>query len=74
MGDQPATKQDLAELRAQVSAFEERFLEALHTTEHRLREFVREVETNLLKAFYSFAESDSQRHALSEGQQAKNYW
>jgi hypothetical protein len=81
MGDHPATKQDLAELRADVSALEERFLEALHTsedrlrefvqgTEDRVREFVRDVETNLLKAFYSFAESDAQRHTLSEGQQA----
>ncbi len=46
-GNQPATKQDLADLEQRLT---ERFQEAVH-----------DAETRLLKAFYSYAEA-AQKH------------
>jgi len=52
-GQQPATKQDLLEL-------EHRTKQDLRELEHRLEErltgLIRDTETNLLRAFYGFAE------------------
>jgi hypothetical protein len=42
-GNQPATKQDLAEVRIEMKAMEDRLIEAF-----------RDSQTELLKAFYSF--------------------
>jgi uncharacterized protein YceH (UPF0502 family) len=57
--NQPATKGDLAtvatELRAEVKALEDRLVEAM-----------RDMQTEMLKAFYSFAETNTQRLAQTE--------
>jgi hypothetical protein len=42
-GNQPATKHDLAEVRTEMKAMEDRLIEAF-----------RDSQTELLKAFYSF--------------------
>src|ERR1017187_5816651 len=58
-GNQPATKQDLAEVRTEMKAMEDRLIEAF-----------RDSQTELLKAFYSFTESNRQRVSQLEGNQA----
>jgi hypothetical protein len=58
-GNQPATKQDLAEVRTEMKAMEDRLIEAF-----------RDSQTELLKAFYSFTESNRQRVGQLEGNQA----
>jgi hypothetical protein len=58
-GNQPATKQDLAEIRIEMKAMEDRLIEAF-----------RDSQTELLKAFYSFTESNRQRVSQLEGNQA----
>ena len=57
-GHEPATKQDIAELRGEMKAMEERLVESF-----------RDVQTELLKAFYSFTESNRQRVTQLEGNQ-----
>ena len=46
-GNQPATKQDIAEVRTEMKAMEDRLIQAF-----------RDSQTELLKAFYSFTESN----------------
>jgi len=58
-GNQPATKQDLAEVRIEMKAMEDRLIEAF-----------RDSQTELLKAFYSFTESNRQRVSQLEGNQS----
>jgi hypothetical protein len=58
-GNQPATKHDLAEVRTEMKAMEDRLIEAF-----------RDSQTELLKAFYSFTESNRQRVSQLEGNQA----
>jgi phage shock protein A len=58
-GNQPATKQDLAEVRTEMKAMEDRLIEAF-----------RDSQTELLKAFYSFTESNRQRVSQVEANQA----
>ena len=58
-GNLPATKQDLAEVRTEMKAMEDRLIEAF-----------RDSQTELLKAFYSFTESNRQRVSQLEGNQA----
>lgn len=55
----PATRGDLADVRADMKAMEDRLVETF-----------RDAQTELLKAFYSFAESNRQRFAQLEGNQA----
>ena len=62
-GDLPATKQDLAEVRTEM----ENHMQAM---EDRLIEAFRDSQTELLKAFYSFTESNRQRVSQLEGNQA----
>ena len=61
-GNEPATKQDLAkaiaELRTEMKAMQDQLIEAF-----------RDSQTELLKAFYSFTESNRQRLAQLEGNQ-----
>ena len=57
-GNEPATKQDIAEVRTEMKAMEDRLVEAF-----------RDSQTELLKAFYSFTESNRQRVAQLEGNQ-----
>ena len=58
-GNQPATKQDIAEVRIEMKAMEDRLIEAF-----------RDSQTELLKAFYSFTESNRQRVSQLEGNQS----
>ena len=58
-GNQPATKQDIGEVRTEMKAMEDRLIEAF-----------RDSQTELLKAFYSFTESNRQRVSQLEGNQA----
>ena len=58
-GNQPATKQDLAEVRTEMKAMEDRLIEVF-----------RDSQTELLNAFYSFTESNRQRVSQVEGNQA----
>lgn len=58
-GNQPATKQDIAEVRTEMKAMEDRLIEAF-----------RDSQTELLKAFYSFTESNRQRVSQVEGNQS----
>ena len=57
-GNQPATKQDLAEVRTEMKAMEDRLVKAF-----------RDSQTELLEAFYSFTESNRQRVSQVEGNQ-----
>jgi hypothetical protein len=54
-GNEPATKRDV--------------LNAVKASEERLTETIRDAQTKVLKAFYSFAESNRQRLAQLEGNQ-----
>jgi hypothetical protein len=54
-GNEPATKQDV--------------LNTVKASEDRLTETIRDAQTELLKAFYGFAESNRQRVAQLEGNQ-----
>jgi hypothetical protein len=57
-GNQPATRQDIAEVRTEMKAMEDRLIEAFRGSQ-----------TELLKAFYSFTESNRQRVSQLEGNQ-----
>jgi hypothetical protein len=54
-GQEPATKQDIAQLRS-----------AMNHQYDDLKETIRDSETKLLKAFYTFAESNQTRLATIE--------
>lgn len=58
----PATKGDIADLRADLRG-------EMKSMEDRLVEAVRDNQTELLKVFYSFTESNRQRVAQLEGNQ-----
>jgi hypothetical protein len=59
-GDELATKADLKQLAVKLGA-------DLNQLEERLTERIHDSETRLLKAFYTFAESNQQRLAQVEG-------
>lgn len=52
---EPATKQDVADVRTEMQAMEDRLIEA-----------IRDGQTELLKAFYSVTESNNKRLSQSE--------
>ena len=67
-GGQPATKQDISELRTEFSGLRSELRSEIRQTAEQLRsefqhgfddvkETLRDVQTELLKAFYSFAQS-----------------
>ena len=62
-GNQPATKQDLAEVRTEME-------NRMQAMEDRLIEAFRDSQTELLNAFYSFTESNRQRVSQVEANQA----
>jgi hypothetical protein len=62
-GNQPATKQDLAEVRTEME-------NRMQAMEDRLIEAFRDSQTELLQAFYSFTESNRQRVSQVEANQA----
>lgn len=65
-GNQPATKQDIAEVRTELKAMDDR----MKAMEDRLIEAFRDSQTELLKAYYNFTESNRQRVSQVEGNQA----
>jgi hypothetical protein len=62
-GNQPATKQDIADVRTEMKA-------EMKAMEDRLIKAFRGSQTELLKAFYSFTESNRQRVSQLEGNQS----
>ena len=75
-GNEPATKQDIAEVRAEMKAMDDRMKamenrldDRMKAMEDRLIEALRDSQTELLKAFYSFTESNRQRVSQLEGNQ-----
>jgi len=58
----PATKGDIEDLRAELQA-------EMKAMEERIVEAFRDAQTEVLKAFYSFASSNDQRVAQIEGGQ-----
>jgi hypothetical protein len=64
-GNEPATKADLAELRAEIRNLESRVDGKMDSLEQRLLDkmgnMIHDSETRLLQAFYSFAESNNKR-------------
>ncbi len=63
--NQPATKADILELRADMGALEQRIEGRMDTLGQRVTgrftESIRDSETRLLQAFYSFAETNNKR-------------
>ena len=69
-GNQPATKQDIAEVRTEMKAEMKAMDDRMKAMEDRLIEAFRGSQTELLKAFYSFTESNRQRVSQLEGNQS----
>lgn len=76
-GNQPATRQDIAEVRTEMKAMEGRLDDRIQAMDNRIQamedrliEAFRDSQTELLKAFYSFTESNRQRVSQLEGNQA----
>ena len=65
-GNEPATKADIAVLRADMNALEQRIDQKSDALRDELIEVFRDGETRLLKAFYDFAESNQKRLQDSE--------
>jgi hypothetical protein len=64
-GHEPATKQDVIDA---VKAAEDRFFSALKATEDRVVETMRDVQTEVLTAFYGYTQTTDAK--LKEGEQA----
>ena len=58
-GHEPATKQDLNQLRAEFQQDMSQLRAEFHHGFDELKETLRDSETKLLQAFYTFAESKS---------------
>ena len=73
-GHQPATKSDVlalrTELKADLQALEGRLTSDMQGLEDRLTEKWRDMQTELLKAFYSFAETNQNRLTAAEREAA----
>jgi hypothetical protein len=76
-GHEPATKQDLGEVEGRLRAemgelegrLETRLRAEIKSSEEHVIETMRDIQTELLKAFYGFTESNRQRVAQLEGNQ-----
>jgi hypothetical protein len=79
-GNEPATRQDIAEIRIEMKTMEDRLDNRMKAMEDRLDnrmkamddrliEAFRDSQTELLKAFYSFTESNRHRVTQLEGNQ-----
>ena len=66
----PATKGDIADLDARLSERIEMLRTEVQHGYNDLRETLRDSQTELLKAFYSFGQSNSKRFAELEGNEA----
>jgi hypothetical protein len=66
----PATKGDLADLDTRLSERIEMLRAEVQHGYNDLRETLRDSQTELLKAFYSFGQSNSKRFAELEGNEA----
>jgi hypothetical protein len=69
-GHEPATKQDLAEVRQELRQDMAILRSEMNHQFDDLKEAFRDTQTELLKAFYSFTESNRQRVTQLEGNQA----
>lgn len=91
-GNEPATKQDLANLRTELKADQEQLRSELKADQEQLRselkadqeqlrsefhhgfddlkETMRDIQTDMLKAFYNFAESNNKRIGENEMNEA----
>ncbi|MCS6951917.1 MAG: hypothetical protein RMK57_02450 [Bryobacterales bacterium] len=67
---EPATKQDLLNLEQRIEARFADFEQRLDSRFAEIRELVTDTETKLLKAFYSFVESNQKRPEGIERDQA----
>jgi hypothetical protein len=66
----PATKGDIADLKARLDQRYEMLRAEVQHGYNDLRETLRDSQTELLKAFYSFGQSNSKRFAELEGNEA----
>src|SRR6266404_2020257 len=66
----PATKADLEALEARQNERLEILRSEMQHSHQNLNETIRDVETKLLKAFYSFGESNNKRVMELEGNEA----
>jgi uncharacterized protein YceH (UPF0502 family) len=66
-GRQPATKHDIEQLRSELKQDIELLRSEVSHIHRDLGERLERSETNLLKAFYSFAESNNRRIGQIEG-------
>jgi hypothetical protein len=69
-GKEPATKADIALLRSEVHQQGEQLRSEFHHGFDHLKEAVRDNQTEVLKAFYSFAESNQKRISEIETESA----
>jgi chromosome segregation ATPase len=81
MGNEPATKTDLADLRAELKQDADQLRSELRESANQLRsefhhgfddlkETMRDIQTEILKAFYGFAETNQARLAEIETESA----
>lgn len=71
---QPATKQDLGQLKAELlealrgglHETEERFIERMRETEERLIERMRDMQTETVRVFMDFQRQNEARHSTQE--------
>jgi hypothetical protein len=66
----PATKGDLADLESRINERYDMLRAEVQHGYNDLRETLRDSQTELLKAFYSFGQSNSKRFAELEGNEA----
>ena len=69
-GNQPATKKDLAEVRTELKKELKAMEDRIQAMEDRVIKAFRDAQTELVKAFYNFTESNRQRVSQAEGNQA----
>lgn len=62
----PATKGDLAAVKADINALESRLKTDMDAMESRLTEKMRDMQTEVLGAFYGFSQSIQQRFKASD--------
>ena len=65
-GHEPATKQDLRDMEQRLSQMDEQLRSEFQHGFDDLKETMRDVQTELLKAFYSFTSSNHERLAHVE--------
>lgn len=69
---EPATKQDSASLRGEFKADREQLRAEIRHGFDDLKETLRDIQTEMLKAFYNFAETNNKRVAQNEVNEIAN--